>query len=147
MTAPVFTLRSFVRTKAPPFPGFTCWNSTTWNKTPSSSRVMPFLKSFVETLTGSFRSELDQLAGGRADDDAAVIVDLHHVLDPHAPDPGQIDAGLDGYHGTGGQRIVLLATEAGRLVDLEADAVTEAVDEGVSVARALDHLPADRIDR
>ena len=28
-TAPVLTLRSFVRTNAPPLPGFTCWNSTT----------------------------------------------------------------------------------------------------------------------
>ncbi len=51
MTAPVFTLRSFVRTNAPPLPGFTCWNSITWNSVPSSSRVIPFFRSFVETLT------------------------------------------------------------------------------------------------
>src|SRR5512133_1800867 len=84
ITAPVFTLRSFVRTNAPPLPGFTCWNSTTWNRTPSSSRVIPFLKSFVETLTGSFRLELDQLAGRRADDHAPVVGDLDHLLDPDA---------------------------------------------------------------
>ena len=50
-TAPVLRLRSFVRTNAPPLPGFTCWNSMTWNSVPSSSRVMPFFNSFVETLT------------------------------------------------------------------------------------------------
>ena len=28
ITAPSSTLRSFVRTNAPPLPGLTCWNST-----------------------------------------------------------------------------------------------------------------------
>src|SRR5206468_1784420 len=50
-TAPVLTLRSFERTKAPPFPGFTCWNSTTWNSVPSRSRVIPFFRSFVDPVT------------------------------------------------------------------------------------------------
>ena len=50
-TEPVLTLRSFVRTNAPPLPGFTCWNSTTWNSVPSSSSVIPFFRSLVETLT------------------------------------------------------------------------------------------------
>src|SRR5580765_151710 len=147
VTAPVFTFRSFVRTKAPPLPGFTCWNSTTWNRTPSSSRVMPFLKSFVETLTGTFRSELDQFACGRPDDNTAVVGDLHHVLDPDTAHAREVDPGLNRHHGAGRQRIVLLAAEARRLVDLEADPVPEAVHERVAVARALDHVAADGVHR
>ena len=46
-----------------------------------------------------------------------------------------------------GQRVVLLAPEARRLVDLQPDAVPEAVHEGVAVARALDHLAAHGVDR
>src|SRR5712691_4552306 len=75
-TAPVFTLRSLVRTKAPPLPGFTCWNSTTWNRVPSRSSVMPFLRSFVETLT-HVPSQLDQLTRGDPDHRASVVTDLH----------------------------------------------------------------------
>ena len=39
---------NFVLTKAAPFPGFTCWNSTTLNTFPSISNVVPFLKSPAE---------------------------------------------------------------------------------------------------
>ena len=46
-TLPLRRLRSFVLTKAPPLPGLTCWNSTTWNKPLSSSRVIPFFRSLV----------------------------------------------------------------------------------------------------
>ncbi len=46
-TLPFFRLRSLVRTKAPPLPGLTCWNSTTWNRPLSSSSVMPFFRSLV----------------------------------------------------------------------------------------------------
>ena len=44
-TAPVITFFNFVLTNAAPFPGFTCWNSTTLNTFPSISNVVPFLKS------------------------------------------------------------------------------------------------------
>ena len=47
ITAPVRTLRILVRTNALPLPGFTCWNSTTLNRTLSSSSVIPVLKSLV----------------------------------------------------------------------------------------------------
>ena len=40
--------RSFVRTKALPLPGFTCWNSTMVHSLPLNSMHMPFLKSAVE---------------------------------------------------------------------------------------------------
>src|SRR6266550_3838668 len=40
---------SFVRTNAPPLPGFTCWKSTIRQVWPSSSMCMPVRKSLVET--------------------------------------------------------------------------------------------------
>ena len=46
--APVITFFNFVLTNADPFPGFTCWNSTTLKTFPSISNVVPFLKSPAE---------------------------------------------------------------------------------------------------
>ena len=40
---PSDALRSFVRTNAPPLPGFTCWNSTILKTVPSTSMWFPFL--------------------------------------------------------------------------------------------------------
>src|ERR671937_562566 len=52
-TAPESSCFSFVRTNAPPFPGFTCWNSTIRHTEPSSSMCMPFLNWFVETVSAT----------------------------------------------------------------------------------------------
>src|SRR5713101_6555436 len=90
-TAPLLTLRSLLRTNAPPFPGFTCWNSMIWKRVPSSSSVIPFLKSFVETLTQALL-EFDQLSSRSRDRTAALARDLHHVLDPDAAEPRHVDA-------------------------------------------------------
>ena len=49
MTAPSSTRFSFVRTNAPPLPGFTCWNSTMRKTLPSTSTCMPFLNWLVPT--------------------------------------------------------------------------------------------------
>ena len=49
-TAPEMTFLSFVRTKAAPLPGFTCWNSITCITFPSISNVIPFLKSPAITI-------------------------------------------------------------------------------------------------
>src|SRR5699024_4126188 len=38
---------SLVRTKAGPLPGLTCWNSTTLQSCWSSTRTIPFFRSFV----------------------------------------------------------------------------------------------------
>src|SRR5438552_11500328 len=59
-TAPDSSAFSFVRTKAPPLPGFTCWNSTMRQTPPSSSMCMPFLNWFVETVSATplLRNEL-----------------------------------------------------------------------------------------
>ena len=50
---PLMTFLSFVRTKAGPLPGLTCWNSTTDHSPLSILRTMPFLRSFV--LATDFR--------------------------------------------------------------------------------------------
>src|SRR5262245_26577028 len=52
-TAPVSMFFTFVRTKAPPLPGFTCWNSTIRQTPPSSSMCMPFLNWLVETVSAT----------------------------------------------------------------------------------------------
>src|SRR5436309_4869317 len=52
-TAPLSSDFSFVRTKAPPLPGFTCWNSTMRQKPPSSSMCIPFLNWFVLTVSAT----------------------------------------------------------------------------------------------
>src|SRR6266508_1527529 len=123
-TAPVFTFRSLVRTKAPPFPGFTCWNSTTWKSMPSRSRVMPFFRSFVETLIGL---ELDQLAGREAQHPRAVSRDLHRVLDPDTPDAREVDAGFDRHQRALRKDVFAAAAERWTLVDLETHSVAQAV--------------------
>nr|KEO80786.1 hypothetical protein DA06_26720 [Georgenia sp. SUBG003] len=49
---PESTFLIFVRTKAGPFPGLTCWNSTTDHSCPSITSTMPFLRSLVEAMLG-----------------------------------------------------------------------------------------------
>src|SRR3954462_5577662 len=46
-TLPDSTFFSVVRTKAPPLPGLTCWNSTTVHNWPSRFRTNPFFRSLV----------------------------------------------------------------------------------------------------
>jgi hypothetical protein len=47
ITAPSSTRFSFERTKAPPLPGLTCWNSTMRKTVPSTSMWAPFLNWLV----------------------------------------------------------------------------------------------------
>src|SRR6266550_9280385 len=136
-TAPVLTFRSFERTNAPPLPGFTCWNSTTWKRVPSRSSVMPFLRSFVETLTRT-PLQLDQLTRGDPDHRTPVVADLDHVLDPDATDAGQVHTRLDRHDGALGELVDLGRSEPGLFVDLQTDAVAETVDEAVPIARLVD---------
>src|SRR6476646_3287080 len=56
MTAPLSNAFSFVRTNAPPLPGFTCWNSTIRKTVPSTSMCMPFLNWLVDTISAMWRS-------------------------------------------------------------------------------------------
>src|SRR6059058_4367117 len=52
-TLPESTFLSLVRTKAPPLPGFTCWNSTTDHSWPSRLSTMPFFRSLVVATSGT----------------------------------------------------------------------------------------------
>src|SRR6201996_9188248 len=76
--------RNFVRTKAPPLPGLTCWNSTIFQILPSISMWLPLRNWLVETVIGSDSSDRagtrsvvaggglrDQRRGGAAAEDAA----------------------------------------------------------------------------
>ena len=53
-TLPDSTFFSLVRTKAPPLPGLTCWNSTTDHSWPSRLSTRPFFRSFVVATGRSF---------------------------------------------------------------------------------------------
>ena len=55
-TEPELTLFTFVRTKAPPLPGFTCWKSTIRQTEPSSSMCIPVLNSLVLTTSATARA-------------------------------------------------------------------------------------------
>src|ERR1041385_7557742 len=120
ITAPVLTFRSFVRTNAPPFPGFTCWNSMTWKRLPSRSRVIPRFRSLVDTLmfsdvllpAGALQHE--ELFGGPRDDAAPLRGDHHHVLDPHPAEPSHVHPGLHGHHRGLGQHVGGADPERGR---------------------------------
>src|SRR5437016_12439661 len=94
-TPPVLRFRSFVRTKAPPLPGFTCWDSMTWKRLPSRRRVIPRLRSLVLTLMAAEALSQDhQLLGGPGQDPPARRRHLDHVLDANPAETLQVDAGL-----------------------------------------------------
>src|SRR5580704_2735817 len=88
ITAPLRTFLSLVRTNAPPLPGLTCWNSTTLKSPSGRLRLMPFLRSLVETAMDVLR-EVGQGPG-------AVLRHHQRVLDAHATLAGEVDTGLDG---------------------------------------------------
>src|SRR5919205_596213 len=51
-TLPVTTFFSLVRTNAPPLPGLTCWNSTTFQSWPSMLSTTPLRMSAVDATGG-----------------------------------------------------------------------------------------------
>src|SRR5439155_18114341 len=116
-TAPVFRFRSLVRTNAPPLPGFTCWNSTTWNRVPSRSRVIPRFRSLVETLIAL---QDHQVLRRSRDDPASVGGDLDHVLDPDAAQASDVDPRFHGDHGALGKDVLGSHPEGRALVNLQA---------------------------
>src|SRR5580704_18692384 len=138
MTAPLRTFLSFVRTKAPPLPGLTCWNSTTLNRPSGRSRLMPFFRSLVETAMDVL-CESGQGAG-------AVLGHHQSVLDTDAAVPGNIDTGLDGDDEAGSEDSSAQLTDRRCLVDIEADAVPGTVLEAIGPARLGDDAAADVVD-
>src|SRR5256714_10885976 len=120
-TAPEPSALSFVRTNAPPLPGFTCWNSTMRQTSRSSSMCIPFLNWFVETVSATAAECSPRLGAaggngrrgdplgaglvrrGRAEPDllrhdhVAVGGEPDHLVRPHAGVErlGSLDIGVD----------------------------------------------------
>src|SRR5437773_8738054 len=93
-TAPVSRLLSFVRTNAPPLPGFTCWNSTMRQTSPSSAMWIPFLNWFVLTVSAIPAPSLangHELLPERGQHFRPVRRDDHEVLDPDAAQTAEVD--------------------------------------------------------
>src|ERR1700689_4764339 len=126
MTAPLRTFLSLVRTKAPPLPGFTCWNSTTLNRPSGRSRLMPFFRSLVETAMNVL-CESGQGAG-------SVLGHHQSVLHADAAVPGNIDTGLEGDDEAGSEDSSAQLADRRCLMDIEADAVPRAVLEALRPA-------------
>src|SRR5665213_4073903 len=103
ITAPVLTFFSLVRTKAPPFPGFTCWNSTTANKPSVRLRVIPLRRSLVETAIRRYFSSDRDFFRELCEGSAAVCGYNQGVLNADPTGVGHIDTGLHGDHGAGGE--------------------------------------------
>src|SRR3974390_1057656 len=138
ITAPLRTFLSLVRTKAPPFPGLTCWNSTTLNRPSGRSRLMPFFKSLVETAMNVLRESGESAGAG--------LGDPQGVLDADAAVPGNIDTRLDGDDESGCEDSSAQLGHRRRFVDIEPDTVTRAVLEAGGPAGGRDDLAADVVD-
>src|SRR5271165_3177555 len=134
ITAPLRTFLSLVRTNAPPLPGLTCWNSTTLNRPSGRSRLMPFLRSLVETA-------MDVLceSGQGA---SAVLGHDERVLDADATVPGNVHTRLHGDHEAGREDSSAQLGDRRGLVDVQADAVARAVLETIGPAGLADDLTA-----
>src|SRR5918999_1141023 len=94
-TAPESRFFSLVRTKAPPLPGLTCWNSTMRQTCPSSWMCIPLRNWLVETVSATGASSLFQrqkLLRERRQDFGTVVRDDHEVLDPHASETWEVGA-------------------------------------------------------
>src|SRR5215207_2513719 len=149
-TLPDSTFFSVVRTKAPPLPGLTCWNWTTAQSWPSRSSTMPFLRSLVvaTSATAPRRSkDHEVLGGGGQEVRLGAVADHEGVLDPDSAAPGEIDPWLDGDGHPIGQCTGAEGAQRRCLVDLQADAVAETVQEGLAVAAGDDHVPGGGVDR
>src|SRR4051794_37393843 len=113
-TEPVSIPFSFVRTKAPPLPGLTCWNSTMRQTSPSSAMCIPFLNWFVETVSAMPRASVPTRRGHRplaapraARADASVALSSHLTT---VPGTGHVPNGHDalGRPRSSGERVKLL---------------------------------------
>src|SRR5580698_4975713 len=109
ITAPLRTFLSLVRTKAPPLPGFTCWNSTTLNRPSGRSKLMPFFRSLVETAMDVLRESGQGACAVFGHDEGVLHADTAVARD--------INAGLDGDDEAGGEDSSAQLGHRGRLVD------------------------------
>src|SRR5215475_14839984 len=134
-TLPDSTFFSLVRTKAPPLPGLTCWNSTTVQSAPSMLSVMPFFRSFVVATSCLLRtsgiavpsSQHEQFLGGRDELFRPGRADHEGVLDPDAALAGQVNPRLDSDRNPLAQSTCTAVSQHRCFVHLQPDSVTQAV--------------------
>src|SRR5512132_23560 len=102
-TAPVLRFFTFVRTNAPPLPGFTCWNSTMRQTPPSIPMCMPFLNWFVLTISAIATNlvESAKVRGERGQHLGPIVSDDDEILDADPALPRQVDARFDRHHVAG----------------------------------------------
>src|SRR5215471_18568666 len=147
-TLPDSTFFSLVRTKAPPLPGFTCWNSTTLQSAPSMLSVMPFLRSFVVATSCLLHAsgtavpplEHQQFLGGRDERFWPGRADHEGVLNPDATLAGQVNPRLDSDRNPVLKSTCPAVSQDRRFVDLQAYAVAQAVLVIPAVPCRLDHV-------
>src|SRR6476659_7336792 len=151
-TEPLVSPFNFVRTNAPPLPGLTCWNSTIRHVWPSNSMCIQLRNWLVETTSATAPEaserrlpDLDQVLRERGQHLDAVLPHDGEILDPAAADALEVDPGLDRDDLPGLQRVRRLGREPRRLVDLEPDAVPEAVAEVAAVPGRLDRLAREGV--
>src|SRR5918911_4019117 len=96
-TAPESRFFTFVRTNAPPLPGFTCWNSTMRQTPPSSSMCMPLRNWFVLTTSATAASLVNghELLRERRQHLRSIVADDDEVLDADAAAALEVDPRLD----------------------------------------------------
>src|ERR1700760_1961704 len=154
-TLPVITFLSLERTKAPPLPGFTCWNSTTVHRLPSMFRVMPFLRSLLVATSAvsayarrTRPSQGEKFFGGPGEDLRCTVgrtgPNDQYVLDPDTALAGQINTGLDGYRNTILKLTRTSVPDHRCFVDFQPDPVPQSVPEVLTVAGLGDHVAGGR---
>src|SRR5690606_10634046 len=67
------------------------------------------------------------------------------VFDADTTPPGNVDAGLDGDHAAGRERLLVALGERRALVDPHADPMAQRVPERLAVAGPLDHVARQRV--
>src|SRR6266516_1888341 len=147
-TAPESSAFSFVRTNAPPLPGFTCWKSTMRQTSPSSSMCMPFLNWFVLTVSaiaGRRLADLDQVLADAGQVLDRSIADDDVVFDPDPADTLEVDARLDSYDVSGAERVGRFLRHPRRFVHLEPEPVPEAVAERPLEPSGIDDSASDAV--
>src|SRR4051794_2440173 len=143
ITAPDSRFLSFVRTNAPPLPGFTCWKSMIRHTVPRCSMCIPFLNWFVLTISamtaGGYLlllperrrarplADREQVLRERGQDLAPLLGHDDQILDATPPHTGEVEPRLDGDHVSDGEHIGRFRPHRGCLVHLDPDPVAEAV--------------------
>src|SRR6266511_2957969 len=87
-----------------------------------------------------------QFARGVVESYSPVLGDGHDVLDPHAEPAFQIDPGLDGEAHARLERLGVPLHDVGMFVLLQANAVTNSMDEAIAISGIRDHPAGSPVD-